>query len=79
METSMAMGVSKMVGLYKGKSHLEIDDDWGYPYDSGNPHMVFGKKKTRNLFAFLDHFQSTCQAFVSVRSPGLAGDRSFLP
>ena len=20
-----------------GKSHLQKDDDWGYPYDSGNP------------------------------------------
>ena len=19
------------------KCHLEMDDDWGYPYDSGNP------------------------------------------
>ena len=21
-----------MVGLFHGKSHLEMDDDWGYPY-----------------------------------------------
>ena len=29
---SIAMGVSKMVGLFQGKSHLQMDDDWGYPY-----------------------------------------------
>ena len=23
--------------VYKGKSHLQMDDDWGYPHDSGNP------------------------------------------
>ena len=36
MEVSVVMGVSKMikmVGLCHGKSHLEMDDDWGQPYD----------------------------------------------
>ena len=27
-----------MVGL-QGESHLEMDENWGNPYDSGNPHM----------------------------------------
>ena len=27
-----------MVGLH-GKSHLEKDDDWGYPYVLGNHHL----------------------------------------
>ena len=22
---------------------IKMDDDWGYPYDSGNPHIFFGK------------------------------------
>ena len=40
----MICGVPKMGVPQKGwfimeKSHLEMDDDWGYPYDSGNPHM----------------------------------------
>ena len=26
------MVVSKMVALFYGKSHLEMDDDWGYPF-----------------------------------------------
>ena len=27
-----------MGGLFHGTSHLEVDDNWGYPYDSGNLH-----------------------------------------
>ena len=23
--------------VYKGTSHLEMDDDWGYPHDLGKP------------------------------------------
>ena len=26
--------------VYKEKSHLQMDDDWGYPHDSGNLHMI---------------------------------------
>ena len=26
------MGYPQMDGLFHGKSHLEMDDDWGYPY-----------------------------------------------
>ena len=29
-----------MVGFCSGKSNLEMDDDWGYPYDSGNLHIA---------------------------------------
>ena len=29
-----------MDGLFQEKSHLEMDDDWGYPYDSGNHHEI---------------------------------------
>ena len=29
---------SKVVS--NGKSHLEMDDDWGYPHDSGHLQMV---------------------------------------
>ena len=25
--------------VYNGTSHLEMDDDWGYPCDLGNHHM----------------------------------------
>ena len=25
-------GIPKMDGLFHGKSHLEMDDDWGCPY-----------------------------------------------
>ena len=25
--------------VYKGKSHLEMDENWGYPYDSGNLYL----------------------------------------
>ena len=28
-----------MDGLFSGKSHLELDDDLGYPYDLGNHHL----------------------------------------
>ena len=30
------------------KSHLETDDDWGYPYDSGHLHIVSGGSETKN-------------------------------
>ena len=26
--------------VYRRKSHLEMDDDWGYPYISGNHHFM---------------------------------------
>ena len=26
------MGNPQLWMVYKGKSHLEMDDDWGYPY-----------------------------------------------
>ena len=29
-----------MDGLYKGKYHLKMDDDWGYPHDYGNLQVV---------------------------------------
>ena len=36
-------GPPVMDGLFHGKSMkipaIQVDDDWGYPYDSGNPHM----------------------------------------
>ena len=32
-----------MVGLFHGKFPSKMDDDWGYPYDSGNLHMVDSK------------------------------------
>ena len=30
----------KRVNLYNEQSHLEMDDDWGYPYDLGNLHIA---------------------------------------
>ena len=33
MEVSIAMELPKTLdGLFHGKSHLEMDDNWGYPY-----------------------------------------------
>ena len=29
-----------MDGLFHGNSHLEMDDDWAYPYDLGNHHLL---------------------------------------
>ena len=29
-----------MDGLFRKKSHLEMDDNWGYAHDFGNPQMV---------------------------------------
>ena len=26
-------------GLFIGEYPTKMDDDWGYPYDSGNPHI----------------------------------------
>ena len=35
------MGVAQELdGLFYGKSHLEMDDAWVHPYDSGNLQMV---------------------------------------
>ena len=42
MGVSIVMGVLKMdglFGLFQGKTHLEMDNDWGYPI-LGNPHML---------------------------------------
>ena len=34
------IGVIPKWMVYKGKSHLlEMDDDWWYPHDYGNPHF----------------------------------------
>ena len=32
MEVSINGGTPKERIVYKGKSHLEMDDEWGYPY-----------------------------------------------
>ena len=38
------MGIPKTLDglfhLFHGKSETQMDDDWGYPYDSGNHHVV---------------------------------------
>ena len=28
---------SSLDGVFHGQSENKMDDDWGYPYDSGNP------------------------------------------
>ena len=28
--------------VYSGKSQSKMDENWGYPYDLGNPHMNIG-------------------------------------
>ena len=33
-------GYPQMVGLFQGKSDLEMDDDWGYPYFGKPPYAV---------------------------------------
>ena len=33
------MGVPKIDGFCWGKAQSKMDDDWGYPYDSGNLHI----------------------------------------
>ena len=38
----MEVSPQKMDGLFHGKSHLEMDDDWGTPI-SGNLHMNSGE------------------------------------
>ena len=35
---------------YKGKSHLEMDYEQGYPYDSGNPHIIFHRFSQHSTF-----------------------------
>ena len=37
-KTTVIWGIpNKMVGLFHGKSHLEMDDGWGYPLVMTNP------------------------------------------
>ena len=31
---------SSLDGLFQGKSEKNMDDDWGYPYDSGNLYLM---------------------------------------
>ena len=42
-------------GFFHGKSHLEMDDTWGYPYDLGNHSM-------KEVFKFP---QRTCSLVVN--------------
>ena len=45
--------------VYKGKSHLEMDENWGYPYDSGNHHM-------KKLLKLLDFQKESVGSFRKV-------------
>ena len=48
----MAVGVPQARWMvYKGKSQSEMDD-WGYPYDLGNLHVMV--KVCRNIFQKLE-------------------------
>ena len=53
--------------VYKGNAHLEMDDDWGYPYDLGNPHM--DKRRTNHVGT------QVCSSFTQVRSEDLRSCR----
>ena len=35
----LVMGVPQQWMVLKEKSYLEMDENWGYPYDDGNLHM----------------------------------------
>ena len=39
MGVSIAMGIPNSWMVYKGTSQSKTDENWGYPYDSGNLHM----------------------------------------
>ena len=40
----VSMGVPLLLAFWCHKqSHLQMDDDWGYPYDSGNHHVGHGQ------------------------------------
>ena len=39
-----------MDGFCWGKSHIEMDDDWWYPHDYGNPHMLHGAGISINIY-----------------------------
>ena len=41
MEVSIVMGVPPKSMVYNRKSHLEMDDDWGYPHDYGKPPYTY--------------------------------------
>ena len=36
-------------GLFHGKSHLVMDDDWRYPHDSGNHHKNYPSSSPMTL------------------------------
>ena len=38
MEVSINGGTPKWL-VYKGKSQSKMDENWGYPHDSGNLHL----------------------------------------
>ena len=44
--------------VYNRKCHLEMDDDWGYPYDFGNHHVAQDQETWRrqqpNLLVNMD-------------------------
>ena len=39
------MGIPQGLDSFHGKSRLEMDDDWGYPYDLGPPRYILGGMK----------------------------------
>ena len=49
-----------MVGENKGKPQSKVDDDWGQPYDLGNPHFdgrfrwQLDRIGTHGLWRFMD-------------------------
>ena len=72
------MGVPKIDGLFHGKFHLEMDDDWGVP--------CFRKPHGRQAVSFwmvsfaheLAHFESPLHDRRDVACCGKGGDDEFL-
>ena len=53
--------------VYNGQSYLEMDDDWGYPYDLGNLHITqtfLGEQCSTPLF--VDDYRGLYYAIYSM-------------
>ena len=58
----------QLAGLFHGKSHLEMDDKSGYPYDSGNLHMCHGEV-TMGLLWFMVYGHPSQHVFSDSLNP----------
>ena len=68
----------KMNGLFHGQSHLEMDDDWGYPHVRTPPFGMEAMENDLSTTAFLwvmFHGKTVDQRLIPLWNHGAASQR----